>query len=49
MSHGGGTWTAVLGPFAEAPSDLQLHYTVTARDAAGNTSSRAGTLMVTQC
>jgi RNA polymerase sigma factor (sigma-70 family) len=49
MSRSGSTWTAILGPFAEAPSDLTLDYTVAARDAAGNTSTRTGTIMVTPC
>jgi RNA polymerase sigma factor (sigma-70 family) len=49
MSSNVATWTAVLGPFTEAPNDLMLDYTVVARDAAGNTSMRTGTIMVTPC
>jgi RNA polymerase sigma factor (sigma-70 family) len=49
MGSSGTTWTAVLGPFSQAPSDLTLDYTVEARDAAGNTATRSGTIMVTPC
>ena len=49
MSGNGNTWTATLGPFDQAPSDLTLDYTVTARDAAGNETTRTGTIMVTPC
>jgi RNA polymerase sigma factor (sigma-70 family) len=49
MTHGGTTWTATLGPFDQAPSDLMLHFTVTARDTAGNQATRDGSIMVTAC
>ena len=49
MTRAGNTWTATLGPFAQAPTDLMLDYTVVAKDAAGNQSARSGTIMVTSC
>ena len=49
MTRSGVTWQAVLGTFSEAPTDLTLDYTVVARDGAGNTSMRTGTIMVTPC
>jgi len=49
MGSSGTIWKAELGPFSQAPSDLTLDYTVEARDAAGNTSTRSGTIMVTPC
>ncbi len=49
MTRAGNTWTATLGPFAQAPTDLMLDYTVVAKDTAGNQSARSGTIMVTSC
>lgn len=47
MSGSGGTWTATLGPFS---SQGTVTYTVTATDAAGNTSTpRSGTVSVSGC
>ena len=49
MTRAGNTWTATLGPFSEPPVDLMLDYTVVAKDAAGNQSTRSGTIMVADC
>ena len=49
MARSGNTWTATLGPFLEAPVGLMLDYTVVAQDAAGNSSSSSGTIMVAPC
>ena len=49
MTRAGSTWTATLGPFAQAPVGLMLDYTVVAEDAAGNQATRSGTIMVTPC
>ncbi len=49
MARSGDVWTADLGPFVTAPPDSTLDYIVYATDAAGNTATRAGTIMVTPC
>jgi RNA polymerase sigma factor (sigma-70 family) len=49
MTRWGDTWTATLGPFAVAPNDFTLTYTVRAVDAAGNTASAFSTIPVTPC
>jgi len=48
MARSGSGWTASFGPF-DGSVGGQATYTVTARDAAGNSSSRSGTVDVIPC